>query len=496
MSGTVLRGDLLRRLWSAAPRAVPSALFGVVVGLLGRRTPAILLGVLAVLLFCVGVLAPGRARRFDRRVETVGRLVGRSVSLTLAAIAWVLILLPTWTASTFTRHSPISAGRDDATGAWVPAIADSDGADVHRSAGREHRVGRAMRWRGHLRAAPLVALLVVVAWFVTSRDVSSPLSSAEPMLVYNGVPVDAATFQGEPWAAELLASEAQTWMPDAEIGWINGDATSRYVNVVDGSRRTLQIPEPELTIWMFGGSTTFGIGQRDEHTIASELVRLAAERGMRLDVVNHGVSGHVNWQQTLLFGRLLASDPPPDLALFLDGANERALAYERVQYGLLEPEVRAVRPVSAEDRSELAEDARRRGYRRPADAERVAAALMAEQYEEGLSRAVEWAGERGFPVEHFWQPEICDVPPDRPGVSDVKQAMQVTDEDCANDHRLVDRVLARLEIPPRDLRDVFDEVDRPTFFDHNHTNEFGARVVAAAILDRIWPQLVERRDQS
>ena len=75
-------------------------------------------------------------------------------------------------------------------------------------------------------------------------------------------------------------------------------------HVVDGRRATWR---PAVTpgcrpakVWMFGGSTAFGQGQRDDHTIASELARVAWEDGIAVDVTKR-----VELEYQLLFTQLL-----------------------------------------------------------------------------------------------------------------------------------------------------------------------------------------------
>ncbi len=110
------------------------------------------------------------------------------------------------------------------------------------------------------------------------------------------------TFPGEPWGAEVIAEQASALQDgDDRYGLVNVDWRSRYVNVVDGHRVTYEVDEPDQTVWLFGGSTAYGLGQRDEHTIASNLVRQAEADGHRIEVVNFGVSGYVNVQEAHVF---------------------------------------------------------------------------------------------------------------------------------------------------------------------------------------------------
>ena len=66
----------------------------------------------------------------------------------------------------------------------------------------------------------------------------------------------------------------------------------------------------------------FGVGQRDEHTIPSEVARLAEDDGVALEVHNYGLPGWVAWQEVQYLERLLARGERYDLAVFYDGFNE------------------------------------------------------------------------------------------------------------------------------------------------------------------------------
>ena len=72
----------------------------------------------------------------------------------------------------------------------------------------------------------------------------------------------------------------------------------------------------------------FGFGQRDEHTIPSEIARLAEADGIRIRSVNFGVESYNGYQETMAFADALAKDDPPDLVVFYDGVNEMSTAIE------------------------------------------------------------------------------------------------------------------------------------------------------------------------
>ena len=114
------------------------------------------------------------------------------------------------------------------------------------------------------------------------------------------------------------------------------DVRTRHVNIRDGDRVTWTPPPcscERLTVWFYGGSAAFGLEQRDEHTIASELARVAADNGITLDVVNRGIPGQLHWRNALRFGWDLAVEEPPDLVVFDEGAEEVDAATQLVDRG-------------------------------------------------------------------------------------------------------------------------------------------------------------------
>ena len=121
--------------------------------------------------------------------------------------------------------------------------------------------------------------------------------------------------------------------------------TGRYVNVSDDGYRVIEGQRPwppaqEVTnVFVFGGSTTFGYGIADSETVPSRLQAALLRRtsGTDLAVYHFGRGYYYSTQERILFEQLLTGGVDIDVALFIDGANEKdsadvpSLFYELVE---------------------------------------------------------------------------------------------------------------------------------------------------------------------
>jgi hypothetical protein len=132
----------------------------------------------------------------------------------------------------------------------------------------------------------------------------------------------------EPWAAEYAAELAEfqastvDYVPYLIAGY--EEFHGQYLNTTAQERLGYRPPvgDDPVRIAVFGGSVVFGLGQRDEHTVPSELARLAEADGLDVEVHNYGFPRWVAWQEAQYLERVLTHDGPFDLVVFLDGFNE------------------------------------------------------------------------------------------------------------------------------------------------------------------------------
>src|SRR5271167_4440805 len=89
-------------------------------------------------------------------------------------------------------------------------------------------------------------------------------------------------------------------------------------------------PRPEaFKVFVFGGSNAFGFGLPDDETIPSYLQECARARDFSrpVAVYNFGQNGYFSSQERILFEQLLSAGFVPQVAVFIEGANEFWLAH-------------------------------------------------------------------------------------------------------------------------------------------------------------------------
>jgi lysophospholipase L1-like esterase len=389
------------------------------------------------------------------------------------------------------------------------------------------RPGWAARHRGDVRAArlwtidatePKRGVLRRIRWFV-----ALPLTVLVLVVLLARIDRDRSIGQSGPSDDAAPAVAGLSWWGDYldEMDWaINrtGGATSadgyppmhdvhgRYFNVNGGFRTSWRPPActcRRLRVWLYGGSTMLGIGQRDDHTIPSELARVAWEHGIALEVSNRGVAGELNWQETQRMQWDVAAEGAPDLVVFYDGFNDLSGAARRNNdptrgYSPAWPVPgRAYSAPPGDDNALL----RRIFGRAPDGAGRNPTVVPPKLAPSALGDAAMTAFQRGreparrlmradgVPIQWFWQPDRLT----RPARADEPQG----DRDEERDLRTT-WAAARKALPAdvHDLGGLFDRERRPVYFDSAHTNEYGARRVAEAMFETLRPQLDELADAS
>jgi lysophospholipase L1-like esterase len=487
-------------------------------------SPAVF-GLLALLVLAVLELwarAPSLAAHVDRLAARLGHVVGTAVTALLTGAVMVVVVVPVHLVSRLFGYSPLDSGWTSASTAWITVdrsrlrAADGSPAGATSMSSLELAPATSVRRRSRLRlAVPGLALVALAAvtlpmpgWLPWAGEPSD--GAPEPAGTFTREFEDDPAFEDAPWAENVRLGLLDAWtnleFNAALGGWTIKDVSSEYVNVADGERATLP-PDPALgepiTVWLFGGSAAFGAGQRDEHTIASELVSAAAADGVALDVHNFAVPATVNWQSAMLVIERLKWADPPDLIVVYDGANDMALQDALAAQGKGSSD-RPASLIDAEMDELLRERATERGAARdllpPSDVEvddeppspEESARHVLTRYRKGVEVIRMFGEAAAVPVVVVWQPDLRAKSPlsevDRSTLVDVGIDVDQLD-DWSSMSTAVRAELAAMGVV--DLTTVFDGRDDAIYWDAVHTNETGSLLVADAMYDRLRPQLSE-----
>jgi carbamoyltransferase len=489
-------------LRSLGPALAAAAVLTVVLAVRGRLTDPAALAVAATAVAVVAVLSTWQRERFDRVVGAVGHVAGRTVSTVLFGLLWVPVVALPSLAELVLRIDPletagrrpgsrwIERGRRDVRPRerWAPEPALVPVAPRVR---RRRRVGLVAVTASLALVAGAGAYVVTHTRF-TSFGILSPAVAAESVAppFPPGTP---GAYRNASWYPQhkrdlrYLWTVATAWDPFSMLRI--HDVATPTVNVVDGVRRTWHPPPcggcHRLRVWFYGGSAAFGLGQRDLHTIASELARLAAADGVALDVDNRGEPGWLHWQDAQRYAWDVATYGPPDAVIFYDGFNELYSLEDdsdrRDPVAPIDPYSRTYwRNLTGDAKAPHAPDG---GGMLPTPTLQPTpgdeAEVIARRYERSRKISATTADATRTPVDWFWQPNRWTRP---------RNAGEPDSGGFADRARLSAEVRTHLDPAVHDLSDAFDGTDDPLYYDDVHHNEEGARLVAEAM----WAQLRDR----
>ena len=308
-----------------------------------------------------------------------------------------------------------------------------------------------------------------------------------------------------PSPQDFWAEQSQTrvrWLPYSY--WVVAPVDGQFIHVDErGMRHTQTVADaPGLpSLVFFGGSTIWGEGARDAHTIPSQVSALLAERDQPAIVRNYGQTGYVSAQDLALFQRQLAMGERPALAVFYQGFNDIYSAYTQGRAGLpmLERQrlddaeagrlLRQGQPILRQPSGSLDDVDWRLAVSGGGAAEDIIDSWLANRR---LIRGA--AAEFGVEPLFVWQPALFA----KRNLSDfeVRFSRRIERElpgflalyaqvDALLRQRAASESWDDLII----LSDLFADSDAEIFFDEAHINEIGNSAVAAAIVDEIASRL-------
>ncbi|MFM7069054.1 MAG: GDSL-type esterase/lipase family protein, partial [Actinomycetes bacterium] len=416
------------------------------------------------------------------------------------AILWVVMMpvavlvAAAWLLHRLVGHDPLR-GPASSPGGWVErASADLWPARYYSSAVRIDDRPTSARLAAAAGPILLVALIAAgVVWWRTDRPSTPPVRLTEQLPTRADCAAQASG--DEPGSLECDTAAAlghlEFWAPSV---YRIADIRSATVNEVNGERRSWRPPasgaacsgSTPLNVWWFGGSAAWGEGQRDAHTLPSNLARAACRRGIAVEIHNFAQPMYTMGQEVRLYADLISRRQPPDLVVFYNGANDLTFQGLRARYG------RATDSSPIILQEQQLDALLARGF--PVDpavttttslppapvltdalVEQTTDAAMV-RYGADVRLARQLSDAAGVPVVVVWQPVLATAPEGAGGPTALD----------ASERGVFERLFAaaRRKLPAGvvDAGDALDGASSPVFVDLFHTNEAGARVAANWLL--------------
>ena len=328
-------------------------------------------------------------------------------------------------------------------------------------------------------------------------------------------------YQNKPWARQYWKEHAEAQRYDFKpyVAWRKRTFVGRYVNIdPNGIRRT---DNPDCSpsarqIWMFGASTLWGLGARDQDTIASILAKKYSKSLGPVCVTNFGESGWVSMQEIVELELALKRAPrSPNLVLFYDGFADASAPYYTGSADVPPDFDQLRQKASRDDRQpNWAFLKATNTYRlvqflmdqllrikqdttvpsTPSEQQLDSyASMAADNYLKNVRLLQSLSEQYDFRYFMFWQPLIyANHKPLDPYERKVLEATVNADINLPRLYRKVTNLVFSAADPHLvNLTDVFDRSADEIFIDSGHTNPIGNGLIAERMLETIRRSGVE-----
>lgn len=168
------------------------------------------------------------------------------------------------------------------------------------------------------------------------------LKESFPLLRFKDKRLSLPYYQTKTWAKEYF-EEFNNLENQLEqfVMWGRKAFKGKYINInSEGLRKTwnpkFKSEETPYLIYLFGGSTVWGTGARDDFTIPSLISKKLNQLGYKITVENYGESGFISNQEIIRLNELLKKGHRPDIVIFYDGINDVYGAFQSGEAGKIQ----------------------------------------------------------------------------------------------------------------------------------------------------------------
>lgn len=328
--------------------------------------------------------------------------------------------------------------------------------------------------------------------------------------------IEADCYKGSEWVTDYFKEfnkcNVEEW--ESYVYWRRKPFEGKYINVdVNQLRKTvfennnpIKI-NPDYRIFMFGGSTMWGSGVRDEYTIPSLLGAYLSNKGYLVEVINFGESGYVNTQEVLSLMKQLRQNDIPNLVVFHDGVNDVFSAFQQGIAGIPQNEFNREKEFNSlkskkrallvffESLKSLATIRFINDLTKPeqklnityTDEELdILAKKTIDIYQENMRLVYSLGEQRNFKSIFYWQPTIFD----KRNLSNYEKS-RAKDVDFLKDflksvnQHVVNEDISHQSLYYYDISEIFKDEREPVFIDYCHVSEYGNSVIAKRMVKDI-----------
>jgi hypothetical protein len=346
-------GGLARSATALAHVVVP-ALVATLLWRSGRTTMAVIVVVIAAGLG-LATLSSARARAAIRLASAwLSKWIGRVVTTVVLTAVYFVLFAPVALILRLRGRIPLQLGYEPHRDTyWEPIVRPAiarrlytrpfayEPADDPRGRAERSWLGRLVRQTYAVYAA--VAALVVANFAIGLALATPPDDALAGRLRGHQIPALRPYPWIPAWEDTFARHSANRFSFRPHVNWRHPDFASEWINSRGGIRKSYEPPglgTHPVVVQFYGGSTIWGVHQRDLHTIPSELARIAESHGIPVKVVNYGQLGYSSVQEVALFSENCVAGVAADLAVFYNGYNDLGTVIQSDDVGVGEPPVR------------------------------------------------------------------------------------------------------------------------------------------------------------
>ena len=365
--------------------------------------------------------------------------------------------------------------------------------------------------------ASITVLLVICIEMLSSLILASVIPNKN---VGYDARVNADTYkeQDKIWLKDYYKEFLRThvlWKP--YVYWRYAPFKGRYININEnGLRKTWNNDKkpldisPSKRIFVFGGSTMWGTGARDDFTIPSFVSRiLNLEKGLNVEVLNFGQSGYVTTQEVITLFILLQNGQVPDLVIFYDGVNDCFSAFQNREAGIPQNEFNRYAEFNSGNsilisvknlvlnsatmrlpkgfinrlkRRSIVSENRVFSDKDSSGAEQRLFEKVIETYQINMRFIDQLAREFKFKTLFYWQPSVFS----KDTKTEYEKVQELARFEVRDTFLRINRIAGKLTYPNfTDLSNMFQDYKEPLYIDEFHFGEKGNEIIARRMVQDI-----------